>query len=230
MSATDFSESEPPMRHVHRHSLAFMGAGLAPAYAGLGSDAAPRADTGLLNTYEAYDRLALGVGGFLRGYVRTVDTTNRAVGLFAMYLLFVMMAVLAYAMISNVVFKSPAIWVMEMAQFTMAAYYLLGGGFSFQDDAHVRMDVFRSRWSPRTQYIVDAATGGIVLFYLGVLLHGAVSSSLYALEYGQRNYTAWAPPMAPIKIVMTVGILLMTLQVVVRLVRDLAGACGKELR
>ena len=36
--------------------------------------------------------------------------------------------------------------------------------------------------------------------------------------------------MAPIKIVMTVGILLMTLQVVARLVRDLAGACGKELR
>ncbi len=229
MSAADFSESEPPMRHVHRHSLAFMGAGLTPAYAGVGTDAPPR-DTGLLNTYEAYDRISGGVGAFLRGYVRTVDATNRGVGLFAMYLLFVMMAVLAYAMVTNVVFKSPAIWVMEMAQFTMAAYYLLGGGFTFQDDAHVRMDVFRERWSERTKFTVDAVTGLVVLFYMGVLLNGAISSSHYALEYGQKNYTAWAPPMAPIKIIMTVGILLMTLQVVARLIRDVAGACGKELR
>lgn len=230
MPAADYSESEPPMRHVHRHSLAFMGAGLEPAYAGVGTGASSRPDTGLLTTDEAYERLAGGVGVFLRGYVRTVDTTNRGVGLFAMYLLFVMMAVLTYAMISNVVFKSPAIWVMEMAQFTMAAYYLLGGGFTFQDDAHVRMDVFRARWSPRTQYIVDAVSGFIVLFYLGVLLNGAVSSSLYALEYGQKNYTAWAPPMAPIKIIMAVGILLMTLQVIARIIRDVAGASGKELR
>ena len=230
MSADDFSEPERPMRHVYPHDLAYLGPDFEPAYAGVATGARPRPDTGLLTTDEAYDRLAGGVGVFLRRYVRTVDRVNQGVGLFAMYLLFFMMAVLTYAMISNVVFKSPASWVMEMAQFTMAAYYLLGGGFTFQDDAHVRMDVFRARWSPRTQYIVDAVSGLFVLFYMGVLLHGAVSSSLYALEYGQRNFTAWGPPMAPIKIIMAVGILLMTLQIVARLIRDIAGACGKELR
>ena len=45
-----------------------------------------------------------------------------------------------------------------MAQFMLTAYYILGGGYSMQIDAHVRMDVFYSRWSPRKQALADALT------------------------------------------------------------------------
>jgi len=150
-------------------------------------------------------------------------------GVFTMYLLFVMIGILTYAVISNVVFKSPAIWVMEMAQFTMAAYYLLGGGFTMQEGAHVRMDVLYDRWGKRTKAIVDSITGLLLLFYLGVVLHGAISSTQYALEYGQKNYTAWGPPMAPIKIIMTIGCLSMLLQAVAYFIRDVTAALGKKL-
>ncbi len=180
-------------------------------------------------TDEAYERLATGVSYLLRNYVRTVDSVNRKVGLFTMYLLFLMMAVLTYAVVSNVVFKSPAIWVMEMAQFTMAAYYLLGGGFTLQEGAHVRMDVLYERWGKRTKSIVDSITDLLLLFYLVVVLNGAFASTQYALEYGQKNYTAWGPPMAPIKIIMTIGCLLMLLQAVAFFIRDVTAAFGKKL-
>ena len=165
----------------------------------------------------------------LKRYVHAVDATNKVVGRFTMYLLFGMMAILTYAMIANVVLNSPAIWVMEMAQFSMAAYYLLGGGFTFQEEAHVRMDVFRERWGPRTRVIFDAITDLILIFYLIVLLAGGISSTQYALEYSQKNYTAWAPPLAPIKIIMTTGILLMLLQAVARFITDVAAATRKEV-
>lgn len=180
-------------------------------------------------TEEAYERLATGASYLLRNYVRIVDAVNRKVGLAAMYLLFAMMAVLTYAVVSNVILKSPAIWVMEMAQFTMAAYYLLGGGFTLQEGAHVRMDVLYERWGKRTKAVVDSITDLLLLFYLGVVLHGAFSSTQYALEYGQKNYTAWGPPMAPIKIVMTAGCLLMLLQAVAFFIRDVTAALGKKL-
>jgi TRAP-type mannitol/chloroaromatic compound transport system permease small subunit len=61
------------------------------------------------------------------------------------------------------------------------------------------------------------------------LLVGGVSSTLYALEYGQKNYSSWAPPLAPIKIVMTIGITLMLLQVVAVFFKDLAKARGEPL-
>jgi TRAP-type mannitol/chloroaromatic compound transport system permease small subunit len=116
-----------------------------------------------------------------------------------------------------------------MAQFLMTAYYLLGGGYSMQLDSHVRMDLVYTRWKPRTRATVDAVTAGLMLFYLGVLLAGGISSTQYALEYGQKNYSSWAPPLAPIKIVMVIGIVLMLLQVIAVLFKDLAQARGETL-
>ena len=75
----------------------------------------------------------------------------------------------------------------------------------------------------------DVLTAAFLIFYLVFLLVGGVSSTLYALEYGQKNYSSWAPPLAPIKIVMTIGITLMLLQVVAVFFKDLAKARGEPL-
>lgn len=165
----------------------------------------------------------------IKNYVRWVDAINRRVGKFALYLVFVMMGILLFASISRTFFDVPYVWTMEMAQFTMAAYYLLGGGYSMQLKAHVRMDVLYERWSPKKQATVDVLTSGFLLFYLVILLYGGISSTLYSLEYGQRNYSSWGPPMAPIKIIMVIGIFLMLLQAVAVFFKDLAKARGKEI-
>lgn len=165
----------------------------------------------------------------IKNYVRIVDAVNRRVGRFALYLVFLMMGILLFSSISRAVFNVPYIWIMEMAQFTMAAYYLLGGGYSMQLKAHVRMDVLYERWSKKKRAVVDCFTSGFLIFYLVILLYGALSSTLYALEYGQRNYSTWGPPMAPIKIIMTIGILLMLLQAIATFFKDLAKVGGKEI-
>jgi len=162
-------------------------------------------------------------------YVRSVDALNRVVGKFSMYLVFVMMGILLLSTIARTTTGSSFEWVMEMAQFTMAAYYLLGGGYSMQLDAHVRMDVFYTRWSLKRRAITDSITILFMIFYLVILLYGGISSTQYALEYGQTNYSAWAPPMAPIKIIMTFGILLMLLQTIATFFRNLAEIKGETI-
>ncbi len=162
-------------------------------------------------------------------YVRYVEALNRRVGRMVMYLIFVMIGVLLVSSIARTAFNLPLLWVVEVAQMTMAAYYLLGGAYSMQLDAHVRMDVLYCRWAPRRQAFFDTITSAFLLFYIVVLIYGGVSSTQYALEYGQRNYSAWAPYMAPIKIVMTAGIGLMLLQVIATFFRDLARARGEPL-
>jgi len=164
----------------------------------------------------------------IKTFVRYVDAINRTVGRFAMYLIFVMMGVLLFGSISRGVFDSPHIWVVEVAQMTMAAYYILGGAYSVQLDSHVRMDLLYGRWSKRTRAIVDVVTGCLLMFYLVFLLYGGVSSTHYAIEYNQTNYSAWAPPMAPIKVVMTIGIALMLLQILATFFRDLETAKGEK--
>jgi TRAP-type mannitol/chloroaromatic compound transport system permease small subunit len=164
----------------------------------------------------------------IRVFVRAVDAMNRIIGRFAMYLIFAMLGVLLYSSISKT-FSDPAIWTLETAQFLMVAYFLLGGGYSMQLDAHVRMDLFYSRWSPRTSAIMDAITVGFLIFYLVFLLYGGISSTRYALQYGETSYSAWSPQMAPIKIIMTLGVALMLLQTIATFFKDLATARGESL-
>ena len=165
---------------------------------------------------------------FVRSYVRHVDAVNRRVGRFAMYLVFAMAAILLWSSVSKTFFL-PSLWTLEMAQFTMVAYYLLGGAYSMQLDNHVRMDLVYGTWSPRTRAWVDSFTIVFLFVYLVLLLYGGFSSTHYALEYGERSYSSWRPYMAPIKVVACVGILLMLLQAFAVLFRDIAKLRGEDL-
>jgi TRAP-type mannitol/chloroaromatic compound transport system permease small subunit len=161
-------------------------------------------------------------------FVRLVDVFNRRVGTITMYLIFVMMGILLYSSVSKA-FRLPANWTLESAQFAMAAYFMLGGAFAMQTGDHVRMDLFYSSWSLRRRSLVDAITAIALISYLAFMLFGGLSSTTYALQYGEKSFTAWAPYMWPIKVVMTFGILLMLLQSIANLIKDIAQVRGKPI-
>lgn len=161
-------------------------------------------------------------------YVRYVEAVNRRVGRIAMYLIFVLVGILLWSSISKTFFL-PSLWTLEMAQFIMVAYYILGGPYSIQLDANVRMDLVYGSWSPRTKAWVDAFSVLFLIYFLGVLLYGGLNSTIYSLEYGERSPTAWRPYLWPIKIVMCVGIGLMILQAVAEFFKDLGRIRGEQL-
>ena len=164
----------------------------------------------------------------LLNYSRAIDRLNRRVGRLAMYGLFVIAAILMWSAVSKTFFL-PTLWTLEMAQFAMVAYYMLGGPYSIQLGANIRMDLFYGSWSPRRKAWWDTFTVLFLLFYLAVLLYGGIGSTFYALEYGERSYSAWRPYMWPIKIIMCAGIALMLLQAVSELIKDIACLKGIEV-
>jgi len=162
-------------------------------------------------------------------FVRSVEATNTVVGIFAMYLIFALGGILLFESVSRTIFDLPHIWAVEIAQFIMAAYYLLGGGYSMIIDGHVRMDLLYGRWTKQRRAVADLITGPILIFYMVVLLIGSISSLDYAIEYNQVNYTPWGPPLTPIKLIMTLGIILMLLQCIAEWFKDLATAMGEKI-
>ncbi|GAK59078.1 tripartite ATP-independent periplasmic transporter DctQ component [Candidatus Vecturithrix granuli] len=162
-------------------------------------------------------------------YVRYVTALNNVVGKFVMYWVLLMMGILLYETISRTVFNKPHIWVVETSQFIMAAYYMLAGGYSMILDGHVRMDLLYERWTPKQKAVVDVFTAFFLLFYLVFLLYGSIAATKYAIMYKQVNYTPWGPPLSPIKIIMTIGIVLMLLQEIAMFFKDLATATGREI-
>lgn len=162
-------------------------------------------------------------------YVRYVDYVSEKFGRLMMYMVFVMIGTLLLNAITRNVINFPLSWCVEMAQFTMAAYYIVGGAYSMQMDDHVRMDLFYDRYSEKTKAKIDVATNFFLVFYLVCLLIGSISSTLYAIEYGQRKFSEWNPSMIPIKVIMVFGIVLMLLQAVSILFKDIAKAKGTTI-
>lgn len=165
----------------------------------------------------------------MRAYVRVVDGFNYRVGRIVMYGIFGIMAILLWSSISKTFFL-PSLWTLEMAQFAMVAYFILGGPYAIQMGANVRMDLFYGSWSERTKTWVDAVTVLFLIFYLAVLLRGGWDSFMYSLQYGgERSPTAWRPYLWPIKSIMVFGIALMLLQAVSEFFKDILRLRGEDM-
>ena len=166
---------------------------------------------------------------FIVNYVKVVDYLSTRFGRLAMYLIFVMIGVLLLNAITRNIINLPLSWCIEMAQFTITAYYIVGGPYSMQLDSHVRMDLLYSKFSPKNQARLDSFTAIFLVVYLVCLLIGAISSTAYAIEYDQRKFSQWNPSMIPIKVIMCFGIFLMLLQAISTFFKDLAKSKGVEL-
>ena len=165
----------------------------------------------------------------ITSYVHGIDRMSRATGKYVMFMIFGMMGVLLFESISRTIFNRPHIWAVELSQFIMAAYYTLGGAYSHLIEGNVRMDIFYHKWPPRKKAVMDAFTFVILAFYLVVLLHGAINGIEYAIQYKQVSYSAWSPVLYPIKIIMTLGFIMMMLQSISEFFKDLARIKGEEL-
>ncbi len=191
-------------------------------------------------------------------YIRAIDGMNRFIGRFVMYGIFAMIGVLLWSSVSKTFFV-PTLWTLEMAQFFMVAYYMLGGPYSIQLGSNVRMDLFYGSWSDRRRASFDALTVLFLIFYLIILLWGGISSTAYSLgdfsgepfgffasligafvtggaeaatsELGflERSASAWRPYMWPIKSIMVFGIFLMLLQAISELCKDLLRLRGYDI-
>ncbi len=165
----------------------------------------------------------------IKYYVNTIDYISLKTGRATMYLVFIMMFILILSFVTRNIINIPLIWIIEMAQFVMTGYYLLGGGYSMLTDDHVRMDLIYSKLKDKTKALLDSLTSVFLVFYLVVLLIGSISSLTYTIETNQRLFTAWAPYVWPIKSIMTFGILLMLLQSIAIFFKDIAKVLDREI-
>ncbi|KYO56559.1 TRAP transporter small permease subunit [Tistrella mobilis] len=148
----------------------------------------------------------------IRWYVRVVDRLSDYVGIVAMALVFVMIGVLLLDAVTRNALDIPLHWCVEVAQFTLLAYFFMGGAMTLKNDDHVRMDLIYQHLSTRGKAILDLITSACLMFYLVVMTIGSVSSLQYAIQTNERRFSMWNPSMIPIKALLVVCLVIMLLQ------------------
>ena len=183
-------------------------------------------------------------------FVDIVDGFNLRVGRFVMYGVFFLMAILLWSSISKTFFL-PSLWTLELAQFAMVAYYMLGGPYSILMGSNVRMDLFYGDWSIKRKAVIDSFHRSIsgllswrfalwgagfrrpihwgywgtdpVSYFIGLITG---TEEIGRLE---RSSSAWRPYIWPIKAIMIVGILMMLLQSLSELCKDILRLQGHTI-
>lgn len=169
------------------------------------------------------------MGALVRGYVRWTDWLSEKTGIAAMFLVVVMIVVLLLDAVMRNVIRMPLHWCVEFAQFTLAAYYFMGGPLTLKDNAHVRMDLLYANASAAGKHWIDLFTSFCLIFYLGVLLIGSISSLQYAIETNETRFSIWNPSMIPIKALMVACLVLMLLQSVALVIKHVAALRGRPV-
>ena len=161
-------------------------------------------------------------------FIKYVDAFNYRIGRFAMYGIFLMMGILLWSSISKTFFN-PSLWTLEMAQFCMVGYYMLGGPYSIQMGSNVRMDLLYGEWDNHRKAQVDAITIIFLIIYLIFMIWGGWESFMYSLSYGgERSSSIWRPYIWPIKLIMLFGLSLMLLQSISEFFKDILRIKGYD--
>lgn len=158
---------------------------------------------------------------------RLIDGLTERVGRLMMWLILATTLISAGNAIFRKIFNNSSNAMLEIQWYLFAAVFMLGSGYAFLKNAHVRIDFVSSKFSARGRNIVDVA--GILLFvfplcYLMVKLSWPVFAN--AWESGEVSSNAGGLVRWPVYLLIPAGFVMLAVQSVSELIKRLAFLTG----
>ena len=166
----------------------------------------------------------------LKAYVRIVEAVSEKIGLACTVLVLGMVAVLFTEVTARYIFQRPTLWAYDTAIFLYGYCGLLAGAYTLKHKGHINVDLLQERLPPRVNAILDACTSLLFFFFMILVIIYGTKAAVMAISLGDRTHSAWGPPLGHFKLMIPVGALLLFMQGIAKLIRDLYLAItGKEL-
>lgn len=174
-------------------------------------------------------------------FTRMVDAMSQFMGVFVAYWTVLAVLVYFYEVVARYFLKSPTNWAHESMFLMFGMQYVIAGAYAYLHDAHVRVDIFYAKASPRRQAAVDIVTHFFFLIFALALIWTAwtfFSSAMdqnrwfWASGYNdEHSFTEWAVAYWPVKFVLLLGSIFLLLQGLSRFVKDIQifSATGREI-
>jgi TRAP-type mannitol/chloroaromatic compound transport system permease small subunit len=152
-----------------------------------------------------------------------IDRLNETIGRGVIWLVLVMVLVSAANAVSRYSLSISSNAWLELQWYLFAMVFLLGAGYTFLHNEHIRIDVVSSRFSPQTRAWVDIF--GTVFFLLPVSLYITWLSwpiFMNAWDSGEMSSNAGGLIRWPARLVVPAGFFLLSLQGISELIKRVA--------
>jgi len=165
----------------------------------------------------------------IRYFLHYVDLINAKFGWFVAFLMLPMILIMVWEIVMRYFFNSPSLWAYETSLFMYGAYIALAGGYTLLVKGHVNVDIIWGRLPLRWRSIVDIVTAALFFLYIGVLFKESLEATINSWQLMERTMTYWNPPYYPLRTALPVACLLLLLQGLAKLIRDINTAItGRE--
>lgn len=159
----------------------------------------------------------------MRSILRFVDSISDSTGKIARWFAVALVALMTFEVIMRYIFGRPNLWVHDLVIMMGAGLYALAFAYAQRHRAHVRVDVFYTRLSLRGRAFIDVL-GGLLIFspLIILLIYTSISWAEHAWAVDEKlPITGWYPPLAPLRTVVVIGFIVLALQGMAQLIRDL---------
>ena len=157
-----------------------------------------------------------------------IDAVSRLFGKFIIWLVLAATVISAGNAIARKAFNLGSNAFLEIQWYLFGAVFLLGAGFTFLQNAHVRIDVLAGKLSMRTRMYIDIA--GIIVFLLPLcwfMIQFAWPVVVGAYVSGEMSSNAGGLIRWPVYALVPLGFGLLALQAISELIKRFAFLQGK---
>ncbi len=158
----------------------------------------------------------------LESFANGIDKFSTKTGEITSLLVFPLLFVVIYEVFMRYALNAPTIWGFEMTAFLYGMHYMFGLAYTDVQKGHVRVDIFTSRLTPKSQAIVNIIT--LLVMFIPVFICLVIWTSTFAYSSAvevERNSTSWAPVIFPYKIIMALTLFFTLLQGLSNLAREI---------
>jgi len=149
---------------------------------------------------------------FVSVYILGITRINKFFFNIASVLIFLIVFSMLYEVISRYVFHAPTTWGMELATLLFGPYFLLGGAYLLHMRGHVSLDLLQKKLSAKNQRLLDLFSYVIIIVFSIIMFSYSFSHAMQAWEYKETSFSAWNPPIWPIKFAIPISVVLLGLQ------------------
>lgn len=151
---------------------------------------------------------------------KIIDFIAEMMGRIGWLLILYMMTLGVIDVFLRYVLNSPSLWISSTLQVAMVLLACVGGIYSLNDNAFVKLDLFYANFSPKKKAVCDIITVVFTLLFLGVLVWKGYQAGMLSLKLNQHTPTSIPIPIYPLKLFFPITGLIMLLVVLKKLVKD----------
>lgn len=163
-------------------------------------------------------------------FLKVVDGLNARVGKMTAFIMLPTLFCICFEIVSRYVFIMPTVWASELMIYFCAILYILGAAWTLQVGRHVKIDMVWGKVSQRGRRILDIFTFPFFALYMVLLIWVGFEFAKESIALRETSGTPWDPPIYPIKTIFVVGAVMLFLQGLAKLIRDIHFlVTGKEI-